>query len=145
MILLIVLYDSTIFVWTDDLVHSVGDSEMTIRDNIAISYQYCMPGATNYILSGNCTNDNITSTPPSYLSAAAATVAVAYSWVRHKYTVWVPNWVRHDNKQYISLFSFFLCSYIRRLGSYSNALLLPLFTSTCCPCIDCFFQFLSSI
>jgi len=26
-----------------------GDSEIAIRDDIAISYQYCMPGATNYV------------------------------------------------------------------------------------------------
>ena len=28
-----------------------GDSEIAIRDDIAISYQYCMPGATHYVLS----------------------------------------------------------------------------------------------
>ena len=59
-------------------------------------YQYCMPGATNYLLSvlyetnyvlseGNDTNDNITSTPSSSFSAATA-AAVAYPWARRVYS-----------------------------------------------------------
>ena len=45
-----------------------------------------MPGATNYILSGNGTNDNITSTPSSSLSVATATIPVACPWVKYKYS-----------------------------------------------------------
>ena len=54
------------------------------NDHSWYRYQYCMPGATNYVLSdGNDMNDNNTSTPSSSLSAAAA---ATYLWVRHKYS-----------------------------------------------------------
>ena len=52
--------------------------QITIRDDIAISIVYCMPGATNYVLTnGNNMNDNNKSTPFSFFSAAA----VAYPLV----------------------------------------------------------------
>ena len=83
-ILLIVLYDGIVLVRIN---WYTGDSEIAIRDDIAISYQYCMPGATNYVLSnGNSANNNITNTSPSSLSAATTTVTVTYPLVRHKYS-----------------------------------------------------------
>ena len=73
-ILLIVLYDSIMLV---RMYWYTGDSETTIRDDIPISYQYRIPGATNYILSeGNGMNANITITRSSSLSAATATVSM---------------------------------------------------------------------
>ena len=52
-------------------------------------YQYCMPGATNYVLSDeNRMNDNNTSTSFSSLSVAAAAVAVVvYPTVLHTYSI----------------------------------------------------------
>ena len=83
-ILLIVLYDGVMLVrmtwYTDDSVTTIHD------DVVSLSVLYMLGAAINNVSSnGNHINNNNTTTPSSFLLDDAATVTVAYPWVRHGY------------------------------------------------------------
>ena len=78
-IMLMNLYDGVMLVL---MTWYIDDNITTICDDVAISIVCMSDTRINNVLSQNDTNDNNTSTPPSFLLSTA----VAYPCIRHKYS-----------------------------------------------------------